>query len=203
MPPKRRVTAHATRTRWSNADFGNWVARIAYDDIDDFIDRTFGFHVDLGDSDDSDDDETKTFRIVVTGAERAQNRGPYNRRTDIQLDTYRYHENGTLDVITPVSGELSWFFNNYLWGRGAWDDFRRYFDDPPPNIEPVGEVCALCLDTVDSVQEAKILGCRHVYHRDCWNDYLSSQSMVRFSENYRKCPTCRQIVRQRRRSVKT
>ena len=193
MPPKRRVAAHATRTRWDNERFGKQVAINAFGDLDDFRNRTFGFYVDRTNA-------QWTYRAVVTGAHRFRNNGSYHSRTHIHIDTHRYFPDGTLDQVFQTIGDLRWFFDGYLWGWNGWADFRRFYDDPPPNVNPVGVDCALCLESVDSVQEAKILGCGHVFHLDCWNNYLGHQNLDPFAANYRTCPLCRQIVRQSRKN---
>lgn len=50
-----------------------------------------------------------------------------------------------------------------------------------------GDECAVCLETFEEQDKCAMLGCRHVYHRDCiemWLDVCEE----------RLCPICRQEV---------
>ena len=45
------------------------------------------------------------------------------------------------------------------------------------------EECALCLTTVETdVEHAQLVLCRHVFHRDCYEDFVRNKSA---------CPICR------------
>ena len=50
----------------------------------------------------------------------------------------------------------------------------------------VGESCAICLSEYEEGEELRVLPCKHVFHRECIDEWLA---------NDERCPTCKRSIR--------
>jgi hypothetical protein len=67
--------------------------------------------------------------------------------------------------------------------RSEYDEEYRTTLVPPEIAEEPGDVCAVCLDSIEPEHDIRALGCNHVFHDECITPWLTTRRAC--------CPLCK------------
>lgn len=121
---------------------------------------------------------------------------------DYRKNYDKMYRNAMIDeVIEEFKVVKNYFMENIYKGerRNVYEpsnqdyQFRPDFDElnllnllkPKPKPKPKYDDCVICLEEIEE-KDAKVLGCRHVLHKKCFDDLTQSGLM-----SHMKCPVCR------------